>query len=136
MKTYIKNITIENKNYLLFSNNNIELTIAKDFGPRITGLNLKGEINLFGKVNVSRKTPYGTWKLYGGHRLWTAPEIFPNTYIPDNEPVLIKNRHDILTIHQEVKELKISKSIIIKFINKNSMDIFLIETSYYGLIQI
>jgi hypothetical protein len=29
----------------------------------------------------------GSWKLYGGHRLWTSPEELPRTYYPDNEEV-------------------------------------------------
>ncbi len=30
---------------------------------------------------------YGTWKAYGGHRLWLSPETNPETYFPDNSPV-------------------------------------------------
>ena len=28
-----------------------------------------------------------TWYIYGGHRLWSSPESYPHSYVPDNEPV-------------------------------------------------
>jgi len=32
----------------------------------------------------------GTFFLYGGHRLWRAPEVKALTYVPDNDPVRIE----------------------------------------------
>jgi hypothetical protein len=33
------------------------------------------------------KTELGDWKPWGGHRLWTAPEANPRSYVPDNSPL-------------------------------------------------
>ncbi|MBN8691088.1 MAG: hypothetical protein J0L72_09925 [Armatimonadetes bacterium] len=64
--------------------------ITLDFGPRIIGLTYNESPNLFyikpstkGKVGLSEYTGYG------GHRLWTAPEVPARTYEPDNDPVTI-----------------------------------------------
>jgi hypothetical protein len=33
-----------------------------------------------------------TWRIYGGHRLWHAPEDQTRTYFPDNFPVTVERR--------------------------------------------
>ena len=33
------------------------------------------------------KTGGEEWNIFGGHRLWHAPEVMPRTYFPDNYPV-------------------------------------------------
>ena len=61
-------------------------------GPRIVRVMLKGASeNLFAEApDASWETPNGAYKLYGGHRLWVAPETFPETSYPDNAPVTVK----------------------------------------------
>ena len=39
-------------------------------------------------------TSYGDFHLYGGHRLWHAPEAMPRTYIPDNDQIIITDLPD------------------------------------------
>jgi len=119
----IKEITLKKQNYLTITNGTIELTLSKDYGPRIIRAGFENDINLFEEVNISRKTPYGIWKIYGGHRLWIAPEKFPETYMPDNEPVNIKNAKDSITISAQVKKLNIVKEIKLKFIHKNKIEV-------------
>lgn len=60
-------------------------------GPRIVHLSLLdgagGDCgpNLLAEIpDVTIPTPYGPYKLYGGHRLWHSPEGMPRSYVPDN----------------------------------------------------
>ena len=60
-----------------------------DCGIRLVTLCAEGRKNLFyrqpGTFDDGLTTPEG-WRLYGGHRLWAAPET-DLTYCPDNDPV-------------------------------------------------
>lgn len=69
------------------SNGLIYLEYLLEAGPRIVRLSLgeDGE-NLMAELpDAGISTPYGTFRLYGGHRLWHAPEGMPRSYVPDNE---------------------------------------------------
>lgn len=67
----------------------IRVGIALEFGIRIVHLSLAGMENLFyvqpKDLSDGFTTPDG-WRLYGGHRFWTAPES-DLSYCPDNAPV-------------------------------------------------
>ncbi|MEM1772223.1 MAG: hypothetical protein QXQ71_00140 [Desulfurococcaceae archaeon] len=81
----------------VFQLNGLKIGVALDFGPRILYLGLNSEsYNLFNIIpEVQLETPDGIWRIYGGHRLWTAPEDFPRTYTIDDKPVyidLLENR--------------------------------------------
>lgn len=73
----------------VFYINGLKVGVALDIGPRILYLGLNGETyNLFNIIpDVQLETPDGIWRIYGGHRLWTAPENFPRTYSVDDKPV-------------------------------------------------
>lgn len=65
-----------------------ELIIPTQIGIRILHFGFVGAANLFwvnpveaGKVGGDR------WRVYGGHRLWHAPEHPTRTYAPDNAPI-------------------------------------------------
>jgi hypothetical protein len=69
----------------------LRLEYLQEAGPRIVHLSLldpdgePGE-NLMAEVpDIGIATPYGTFRLYGGHRLWHSPEGMPRSYVPDNE---------------------------------------------------
>ncbi len=72
-------------------NGALELVLTTDFGPRVLACVPRGGENLFGVVppdEQSKPTSYGEpWHIYGGHRLWCAPEHPVTTYVPDNSPV-------------------------------------------------
>jgi hypothetical protein len=73
---------------LKISNGDAEVIVSLDFGPRILSYALDGGENIFGwHPQAFVTTELGTWKPYGGHRLWLAPENMPLSYAPDNEPV-------------------------------------------------
>ncbi len=76
-------------NCLRLKNNAVELVVSTGFGPRILHYGLHNGPNAFALCpTLSQDVGNGeTWKPYGGHRFWTAPEVFPRSYFPDNGPV-------------------------------------------------
>lgn len=78
---------------LVLTNGIVNVRIPRAYGPRITAYHFIDEPNVFGDgTNASRPTPYGLWRAYGGHRLWAAPERFPETYTIDDRPPSIEHR--------------------------------------------
>jgi hypothetical protein len=74
------------KNAYKISNHTVELIVTADVGPRILFYGLEGE-NEFCELSEECGKTGGTGKrLYGGHRLWLAPEN-DETFFPDNGPV-------------------------------------------------
>ncbi len=70
------------------ANKSVEVVVTTDVGPRIIRYAHIGDENMLGEMPADAvKTELGTWKPWGGHRLWTAPEAMPRSYSPDNEPV-------------------------------------------------
>jgi hypothetical protein len=70
------------------SNGEVEVVVATDMGPRVLRYGFRGGENVFGEVaGASVTTALGDWRPFGGHRLWTAPEVNPRSYAPDNDPV-------------------------------------------------
>lgn len=97
----IKREFIKYKDYgecLRLSNGEVELVVSIGFGPRILRYGYIDGTNILNN-NTQRFKPetsdafckyYGEGKyfnLYGGHRLWTSPEYYPEMYYPDNDPV-------------------------------------------------
>jgi hypothetical protein len=76
------------------ANKTIELIVTTDVGPRIIRFGFVGGENEFVEFpGQLGKTGGQEWRIYGGHRLWHAPEIQPRTYCPDNDPVKLE-QHD------------------------------------------
>lgn len=66
----------------------VELIATTDVGPRIARFGFVGGPNLFKEYREQQGLVGGDeWRIYGGHRLWHAPEAKPRTYAPDNGPV-------------------------------------------------
>ena len=60
------------------------IEVLADGGPRIVGFGLAGEGNvLIESPDVSWDNGYGRFELFGGHRLWFAPET-PECSVPDS----------------------------------------------------
>jgi len=75
-------------NCVKLSNGSIEVIATTDVGPRVIRFGFVGGQNLFKEwAGMLGKTGGGEWRIYGGHRLWHAPEAKPRTYWPDNDPV-------------------------------------------------
>ncbi len=80
------------------TNGVIELYATVDRGPRIIHLSLCGGENLFWTDSKSEAPTriegldlaFGkgdTYRILGGHRLWSSPEHVLNSYYPDDDPV-------------------------------------------------
>lgn len=92
-KSYGKCVFIEN--------DAAELAVTLEFGPRVIYFARKGRENVMLEDLEDQFTEevegYGTWHNRGGHRLWVAPELMPETYYPDNNPVAYKAEGDTVT---------------------------------------
>lgn len=80
-------------------NGTASVIITVDVGPRIISYCLNGRENMlledvdreFRDDSKELRDYFGgdkTWYIYGGHRLWSSPESYPHSYVPDNEPVM------------------------------------------------
>ena len=108
---------LELPNCFRLSNGEIEIIVTSDVGPRILFYGFAGGENILGLHREAKvETPLGSWKPYGGHRLWIAPENMPNSYSPDNSPVEYESKNDLSIrliqptepVSKTQKELKIS----------------------------
>ncbi len=73
---------------LFMENDQVQLVITLEVGPRIIRYALADGENMFcEKEDQVGLTGGDEWRIYGGHRLWHAPEIKPRTYPCDNFPV-------------------------------------------------
>lgn len=104
------------KNCYKLSNGKIELILTGDVGPRIIRFGFVGGPNEFCEWPEQLGTTGGKqWKIYGGHRLWHAPEIEPRTYAPDNANVEIQDHGKFVRAVQPVETLTgIQKEIDVK----------------------
>jgi len=76
------------KNCVMLENKEIELVVTADVGPRVIRFGFKGSRNFFREMDgQTGRTGGDTWLIYGGHRLWHAPEQTGRTDYPDNESV-------------------------------------------------
>ena len=87
------------------------LVICADFGPRILSLSAADGPNVL-FVDEKRRIARGDWYLYGGHRLWVAPET-EATYSPDNDPCRVDIEGGRITVTAADQALKLEKSITV-----------------------
>jgi len=90
------------ENCYRLSNEEIELIVTGDVGPRVIRLGFLGQENMFKEYPEQLGiTQSDEWLIFGGHRLWHAPEAQPRTYFPDIEPVLVQEIEDGLVVTQK-----------------------------------
>ena len=86
-------------NCLKLSNGSVEVIVSTAVGPRVLFYGLAGGSNVLAHFpDASKQTALGTWKPYGGHRLWVWPEIVPATYAPDNDPIEYAQEGDLSVV--------------------------------------
>jgi hypothetical protein len=86
--------------------------VTTSFGPRIIGFHRPGAPNLlFVDPETRGQVRQDKWHLYGGHRLWVAPELQATTYEPDNAPVQVSNQGDSVTFTTPAGRSGLEKSI-------------------------
>ena len=80
------------KNNVRLTNGNIELVVTQDVGPRIIRCGFVKQRNLMAEFSGQMgKSGEKQWQIRGGHRLWLAPEVKPDTYELDNSPIEIRS---------------------------------------------
>lgn len=89
------------KNCYRLANRRIELIVTGDVGPRVIRFGFVGGENEFKEYPAMLgKTGGRKWRIYGGHRLWHAPEVEPRTYEPDNGPVEVREHRTFVRVVQ------------------------------------
>ncbi|MEM2183168.1 MAG: hypothetical protein QW502_01970 [Candidatus Bathyarchaeia archaeon] len=103
----LKEETIEGFRVKIAQIGGLLIGVTCDVGPRIIYLASveKPKLNLFGVLPYfGIETSEGFWRIYGGHRLWTAPEAKPRSYSLDNQPVKIEADSDSLRVYGNPEE--------------------------------
>lgn len=99
------------------SNGEVEVIATTDIGPRIMGYRFVGGENMLAELtsDVVKKTDFGDWHPWGGHRLWHAPEELPRTYSPDDSPIKAEVvGTDSIRLIQPTDKASIEKEMLIK----------------------
>jgi hypothetical protein len=115
-------VKIEKTNYkgwpnsYRISNGEVEVVVTSDIGPRVIRYGFPGGQNLFKEFTEGLgKSGEATWQLRGGHRIWIAPEDAVRTYAPDNGPVHISIKGDVLEATEPTEPLTgLEKQITVK----------------------
>jgi hypothetical protein len=95
-------------------NDAVELIVTTDVGPRVICFGFTGENELGEFPEHAGQTGGDEFRLYGGHRLWHAPESLERTYCPDNSPVACETQVDGVRILQPTESRTgIQKEIVI-----------------------
>src|SRR6516225_1893541 len=85
------------------SNGEVELIATSDVGPRVIRFGYINGQNLFKEFSEQMgKSGERDWQPRGGHRIWMAPEIVPDTYAPDNAPESVERHDDGVELTQPV----------------------------------
>lgn len=115
------------KHNLRLANDDVELIITLDVGPRIISYKPLGGKNVFAEFEDQLgKSGEKTWQIRGGTRLWVGPEDVTRTYFPDNGPVKYypaesKLRGALYIFRPEPeKEYGIQKSLEVELASKGS----------------
>lgn len=92
------------ENCVRLSNDIVDLIITTEVGPRIIRYGFLGDENELNEFPDQMGSKGGDeWRIYGGHRLWHAPEHMPRTYYPDNDPISFEVADGILRLTQPVE---------------------------------
>ena len=87
------------------ANEQVELLVTVDMGPRIIRFGFIGKENEFCEApdKFTPTTDGRKWRILGGHRLWHSPENNPRTYVPDEEPVEWEQIENGIRVSQKVE---------------------------------
>jgi hypothetical protein len=96
------------------SNGTLELRVPLEIGIRISSLAFAGGSNQFAEMRDQLGKAGGTeWRIYGGTRLWHAPEVMNRTYSLDNAPIHFEAQPDGCVLTQATDHAGITKQVII-----------------------
>lgn len=107
------------------ANAEVELVMPSAYGPRVMRYARLGGRNVFGEISPAQQgnqTPFGElWHIYGGHRLWYAPEGDPRSYYPDNQPVRVEAEGARVRLIQTVEShSRLEKVIEVRLADRGS----------------
>jgi hypothetical protein len=99
------------------SNGESELIVTTDVGPRVIRYGFVGGGNVFVEIKDQMgKSGESWWAMRGGHRLWAAPEVKPDTYALDNGPVAATVGDGAMVLLQPVEpETGLQKEIAVAY---------------------
>lgn len=146
-------VTVEHLRYgtwgdtIRVSNGVVELYATLEVGPRIIRYGFVGGPNEFfedledevGNEAEEIKNLYknkGTWHIYGGHRLWTSPEISPRVYYPDNRKVdfeIIENGVRLIQEEQTENKVQLTMEVTMASDGNVTLKHFLKNTGRCGV---
>jgi hypothetical protein len=90
----------------------LEALVTLEVGPRVIRFGRPGGPNLLAEYpDHSGRTGEATYRSYGGHRLWVAPEEPSVTYEPDNDPVEVAERDNFLWFAKAAGPLGLRREI-------------------------
>lgn len=139
------------QNCIRLYNDEIELIVTTDIGPRIVRFGYINKQNFFYLVpEHAGKTGGEDWRIYGGHRFWLAPEAMPRSYNPDNDKVKFAVEDNCIKLIQVkekitglVKEMEITLSptknqvtVLHRLTNKNIGEVEVAPWSLSMLAQV
>lgn len=91
-----------------------------DVGPRIVHLSKGDRPNLLKLFDDQvGKSGGNEWRVYGGHRLWSAPEDPVTSYIPDNWPTEVESVFEGEVSLRVSLTADLEKSLIMRVANKS-----------------
>lgn len=115
------------KNYgkcVCLDNGTIKLIATTDVGPRIVFFGPSDGTNmLFEDIDrnfYEMNNGYGVWYAYGGHRMWLAPEVMPETYLPDNVKIEAFFDNGVLTLRPAMTKFDKQFEIVVTMGEGNS----------------
>lgn len=95
---------------------NVQLLVTLDYGPRIIHCGLVNGKNVFFEDTAGKYKQDNGFRIYGGHRFWLSPEIYPDTYEPALGAVTWQSTVEGLSFTSVVDEVtKTQKEIVIAF---------------------
>ncbi|MBQ9967982.1 MAG: hypothetical protein IJO88_04595 [Oscillospiraceae bacterium] len=111
---------------LWLTDDKTELGVALDLGIRILHLSCAGMEDLLYEqpddLSDGLSTPDG-WRIYGGHRYWTAPES-EKSYYPDSVPVAYElTENGVRLTQQDDPWMQIRKRLDIEFMEDGSIEL-------------
>jgi hypothetical protein len=107
----------------------VHLEVLEHAGPRIVRLHFRDSSNLFAEIpDFVVPTEYGDYHMWGGHRLWHAPEAMPRTYFLEDDGNTITELQDGILMEGQVDpHTGIRKSIEVR-LAKNKPEVHLVHT--------
>jgi hypothetical protein len=96
-------------------NDHLILDYLREAGPRIVRLipRTLGENLLAETPEYVLPSPYGPFRLWGGHRLWHAPETAARTYVPDGDGLRVTGVQDGVRLTHDEPRTGIRKELAV-----------------------